>query len=120
MQRDMNLIRQIAMAVEASPTGFAPDRLDIEGYTAEQIAYHAHLMVQAGLATGTDITTLGSSSPAALLSALTWQGHEFVEAARDETRWRQAMSLVKEKGGSVTLSILIQLLGDLMRRSLGL
>lgn len=121
MQRDMELIRKIALTIEASSTGYAPDRLEIDGeYTSEQIGYHAHLMMQAGLATGTDITTLGGSSPAAMLQSLTWTGHEFVEAARDDTRWKKAMGVVKDKGGSVTLSVLVQLLTEMMRKSLGL
>lgn len=106
--------------IEEAPTGYAPDNLKLEGYTPEQIGYHAHLMIQAGLATGSDVTYIGSTSPQAILASLTWAGHECVEAARDEARWKKAMSLVQEKGGSVTLSVLTQLLTGLMKGALGL
>ena len=41
-----------------------------------------HLMIEAGLATGTDVSAGGGTSPEAMLQSLTWEGHEFVEAAR--------------------------------------
>ncbi len=120
MKRDMGLIRKIALAIEDSPSGYSPDDLAIDGFTEEQVGYHAHLMIQAGLATGSDVTTMGSDSPEAMLTSLTWAGHEFVEMARDETRWKKAMGIVEEKGGSVTLSVLTQVLAELMKRAFGL
>lgn len=120
MKRDMELIRKLVLAIEDAPTGYAPDDLAPEGYTPEQIGYHAHLMIQAGLATGSDVTHMGSSSPQAILTSLTWAGHEFAEAARDEARWKKAMGIVQEKSGSVTLSVLTQLLAALMKDALGL
>ena len=33
---------------------------------------------------------------------LTWQGHEFLDAARNEDRWNQAKKTISEKGGSLT------------------
>lgn len=77
-------------------------------------------MIQAGLATGSDVTSMGSNGPKAILSTLTWAGHEFADAARDEARWGKAMVIVQEKGGSVTLSVLTQLLTALMKGALGL
>jgi hypothetical protein len=92
----------------------------VEGYTPEQVGYHAYLMVQAGLARGSEITHMGSGSPQGMLRSLTWDGHEFAESARDEKRWRQAMGMIEEKGGSVTLSVVTQLLSALAKNALGL
>jgi len=116
----MELIRKLALAIEDFPSGYAPDDLTIDGFTKEQIGYHAHLMIQAGLATGYDVTTMESHSPEAMLTSLTWDGYEFIEMARDETRWKKAMGIVEEKGGSVTLSVLTQVLTELMKRAFGL
>ena len=52
MQRDMDLVRAILLAVEAHPAGFAPDPLAIEGYTDEQIGYHATILKEAGMVEG--------------------------------------------------------------------
>jgi hypothetical protein len=55
-----------------------------------------------------------------MITSLTWQGHEFAEAARDETRWKKAMGMVADKGGSITLAVLQQLLISLMRGTFNL
>jgi hypothetical protein len=116
----MELIRRIVLAVEDSPTGYAQDDLGIDDRTPEEIAYHAHLMIQAGLATGVETTHMGSSSPSAQITSLTWEGHEFADAARDETRWKKAMGIVQAKGGAVGFDVLKDLLSHFARLSLGL
>jgi Hypothetical protein (DUF2513) len=120
MKRDMELIRKMALAVEDAPTGYAPDGLEIKGYTDEQIAYHAHLMVQAGLATGVVTTHMGSTSPSAQITALTWDGHEFASMARDDTAWNKVKGIVQEKGGAVSLDIVKALLSQAIKAGLGL
>ena len=120
MRRDMELIRRLVLAIEDAPTGFAPRSLDVAGYAPGQIGYHAYLIIDAGLARGSETTSMGDSAPSAILTNLTWAGHEFAEAARDQTRWNKAMGIVQEKGGTVTLAVLTQLLTSLMRGALGL
>ena len=120
MKRDLELIRRMILAIEDAPTGWAPRRLEIEGYTDTQIGYHAYLLVDAGLAKGQDVTTMGSDGPEAIITSLTWAGHEFADAARDEYRWKKAMMVVQEKGGTVTLGVLTQLLISLMKGALGI
>jgi hypothetical protein len=41
-----------------------------------------------------------------LAGGLTWEGHEFLDAARDDTRWSKAKKLVQEKGGSLMFEAL--------------
>lgn len=120
MKRDMELIRKLVLALDDAPTGYAPRKLNIEGYTPDQISYHAFLLLDAGLAEGSRVQHMGSSGPQAMLRNLTWAGHEFADAARDETRWKKALGIVQEKGGSVTLSVLTELLKSLMKGALGL
>jgi hypothetical protein len=47
-------------------------------------------------------------------------GHDFLDTARDENQWKKAMTTVNEKGGAVTIGVLIQILSDLMKQSFGL
>ncbi len=109
MKRDLNLIRKIILAVEDAPTGFAP-KLSIDGYNEGEVGYHAHLLIDAGLARGADVTTLASVGPEAILTSLTWAGHEFAALARDDYRWSKAMAELKDKAGVITLDGLKQLL----------
>ena len=51
MKRDMDLVRFILMAVEEQEHGFARD-VRFDGYTEEQIGYHAYIMIEGGLVEG--------------------------------------------------------------------
>ena len=118
MKRDMDLIRAMLLAVEADPHGFV-SVLKIPGYTQEQIGYHACLLGEAGLAHIVDITADGSNSPEAIVTSLTWAGHEFLDAARENTIWEQAKDKIKRIGGA-SLPIWTALLTALLKQQLGL
>lgn len=51
---------------------------------------------------------------------MTWFGHEFLDAARNETVWKKAEERIKKSGVEVTVSILQDLLKELLKQSLGL
>lgn len=118
MKRDMDLVRAILLRLDQHPHGFAPP-IEIDGYTDDQIGYHAHLMIQAGLVRGSDVTTHGDSSPQALMSSLTWEGHEFLDAARDPGLWEQAKEVV-DRVGTAPIQVWASVLTDLVKRSIGL
>lgn len=120
MKRDMDLIRKLVLAIEDDPTGYAPRDIEIDEYTPEQISYHEFLLMDAGFAEGERVDAMNSRGPEVVLTNLTWAGHEFADAARDDKRWKKAMAVVQEKSGSVTVSVLTQLLTSLMRAALGL
>jgi hypothetical protein len=120
MKRDMGLIRQILFKMEEHSEGFAPADFKIEGYTEKQIEYHIWLLGQANLMRVADVTTSGSSAPQSLPLSLTWEGHDFIDAARNDTIWSQTMKRVKSVGGSLSFSVLKQLLESLLKSQLGL
>lgn len=91
-----------------------------EGYSQEQIGYHVHLMDEASLLRAADVTHRQSPSPQATPISLTWEGHEFLDAARDPSRWRTALDIVREKGGVLTFEILKAVLVELARGALEL
>jgi hypothetical protein len=103
----------------ASPRPCTPG-LAIEGYDAEAVGYHSHLIIESGLARGPNVSNLRSPSPIAIITSLTPRGHDFAEAARDESVWAKAMDIVKEKGGSVALEVLKGLLLSLMKSKFGI
>ena len=119
MKRDMDLIREILLAIEESPHGFAPDKIMITGYSDEQIQYHAYLLGEAGLAKVVEITSHGDKSPNAVIQGLTWEGYEFLDSAREKQRWNQAKELIGKVGGA-SLQIWTMVLADLVKKNLGL
>lgn len=118
MKRDMDLIRKLVLALEATDGYAGP--LAIEGYTPEQIGHHAYLMVEAGLARGGEDGCTESGLPVYDLSYLTWAGHDFADAARDDRFWNSAMQTVRDKAGTVTFNVLTQLLSSLAKAALGM
>lgn len=120
MKRDLELIRKLALAAEDSPTGYVQDEMIIDGYSKDQIGYHAYLLIDAGLAKGPDVTTYADTSPQWRILHLTSSGHDFVDAARDKTTWQTATGIVKDKAAGVTLDIMKQVLISITKNTLGL
>ncbi len=102
-------MRQIVLAVEDNPIGTVQGQPSIDGYSDDEIGYHVHLLVEAGLAQGTNVRNLLHSHPHVLISGLTLAGHEFAELARDEIRWSDALAEARSTGG-ITLNKLRRLL----------
>lgn len=46
-----------------------------------------------------EAATLGSGGPEAIPQNLTWCGHEFLDAAREPTRWEEAKEILHKAGG---------------------
>ena len=90
MKRDMDLWRKILRSVEAREDTGDPVWAELEGYTDGQIGHHAKLLADGGLLEGMDRTGQGDSTDCYKPRCLTWKGHDFLEAARDDTRWKKA------------------------------
>jgi len=120
MKRNWDLIRKILLIIEDLPRGYAPPELSFEGYSPAQVGYHAWLLIDAGLADGDKLHIHGAEAPEGIIFNLTWAGHDFAEAMRNDTTWNKAMGTVKEKAGSITFDILKQLLSSIIKGALGL
>ena len=117
MKRDADLMRALLLAVEASPHGYIHGNPAVPGYDDETVAYHAFLMDEAGLVEARITKTLSSPSPTAVIVRLTSAGHDFLDVARDDARWKRA---VKAAAGVFSIPILKDLLEKLLRGELGL
>jgi len=107
MKRDMDLAREILLKVEESPraTGIGVFDLKIGGQSHEEVSYHIMLLHQAGLIEAFEPPCDDIDwAP----SCLTWAGHEFLDAYREETFWHKAKSFVLEKTGSLGMEALKQ------------
>lgn len=104
MKRDMELVREILLKTEAYPEGSGWVDLHIDGPSAEIVSYHVKIMAEAGLLEAHDLSTMGNFSWKP--GALTWHGHEFLDAVRNDTVWKKTRELVKDKGGSVPFEVL--------------
>src|SRR6185312_3105592 len=118
MKRDMELIRKMILLMEDNPRGWAPD-MGFEGYSREQIGYHAYLLVDSGLASGDDATSTASSGPDYILRHLTSAGHDFADSARTQYIWDEVMAGMKKKGVvSAALDVVKNLLDAQIKKHL--
>lgn len=104
MKRDLDLVRTIMLAVEESPKPQYPDVSTPEGYDEETFEYHVGLLGQAGLLETRDTSTLGGVSYR--IKSLTWKGHEFLDAVRQDTVWEKTKSSLGAQITSVGLEVI--------------
>jgi repressor of nif and glnA expression len=108
MKRDMDLIRELLLAIQDQETWDKAFELQVEGRNGYEVAYHLQLLESRGLIEGIDAST--HSGPRYFARTLTWEGHEFLDNAKNETFWQQAKKRIGEAGGSVSFDVVKALL----------
>jgi predicted transcriptional regulator len=101
MKRDMELIRKILITIEDSDTTLQDIPLNFEEYSDEQISYHVKILHEQGLIDAIDATT--SDGIDWIARGLTWDGHDYIEAIKDENRWQRVKAWVKNSGKILTI-----------------
>ena len=118
MKRDMDLVRDILLAVEEHDDDrFRPLELDIPDRPQPEVSYHVMLLADAGLIDAADL-----SSPNRLdwrPRRLTWAGHEFLEVARNNSIWSRAKQRVTQSTDGLAFDLLKSVLLALAKESLG-
>lgn len=108
MKRDMDLIRKMLFEIEKAPFDGSWVNFEFEECVPEQIAYHTSLLVQAGLVRFDDMSSMAGEDYK--IAGLTWNGHEFLKAGRNDQFWNQAKRALREKGLGMVFSLLNELL----------
>ena len=121
MQRDMDLKRQIMLQVEQIKDEMnIGTKFRLEGYDHILVAKHIELLDEAGLLKAHFTRTDTGGVVDAYVERLTWSGHEFLDAARNETVWKKTKATVKEKVGTVSFEVLKTLLINISKSLLDL
>jgi Hypothetical protein (DUF2513) len=131
MKRDWDLLRWLLMQAQMCNGGYPivvtigsyggqHYALDIGDRNFEVVCEHILLLGDSGLAEVRDLGRNFSGPVGVVIDRLTIAGHDFLEAANNETLWNKAMKTVSEKGGNVTVGVLTQLLSTLLKQSFGL
>ncbi len=125
MQRDMNLIRRLLLSIEAEASTIY--RFDMDGVDDVEKWYHVSLLTEAGFIKGVTVRWAadgtGPSINLAGLVALTWEGHEFLDAIRDETVWEKTKEKARASGldmQSLTFDLIKSLGMSIIKGQLGL
>ena len=98
MQRDLELIREILLRVEAIEGLRGIPDLEIENFSESEVVYNLDLSIQAGLVEGNVVIGADGHYYISGLMGLTWAGHDFLDSARDTTLWSKAKLEAKNRG----------------------
>ncbi|MEM8945056.1 MAG: DUF2513 domain-containing protein [Planctomycetota bacterium] len=103
MKRDLDLARQLLLDIENRGTDCSVSvlRSGTNHQSEEQVRHHLRLLIDAGLLKEIDRTSAGVPCV-----RLTHDGHELLELARSESRWREAKYACQERIGGLSLSVI--------------
>jgi Hypothetical protein (DUF2513) len=102
MKRDMDLVRTLLQRIEAEEPLYNPGEDAVAG------KYHLRLLADAGLVEAKFMPGPNGEIKAVFDIRMTWQGHDFLDAARDETIWNKAKTHVLKPAASWSFSILLE------------
>lgn len=114
MRRDMDLIRELMLKLEALPirpgsvVHIPPDadEVQVDGYDTEQVDYHLSLIKKEGLIDSAGLNPMDGIG----FRCLTWSGHDFVDSVRSPEIW-----LKTKKGAEAAGSFTVDLLKELAK-----
>lgn len=122
MKRDMDLIRTILLEIEKAEDREIPiNSVSIGDFDRKTIRYHIDLLEDSGLAKVIKHTIqLGrTKQPTFINLRLSWEGHEFLDAARDDNVWAKAKVVLVKMSG-LPFEVLQALLIDYVKDKAGL
>ncbi len=106
---DFELGREIMLRQEElydGETSSLPAHFCFEGYTPENISYNIKKLVNANLITAQVSTEWHRGKLKLWPTGITEHGWQFLEAAKDEKRWAEALETVKHQSGATTFGSL--------------
>ena len=120
MNRDMELIRAILLEMEEHTPGtiYNAENFEVEGYTPELVHFHLYLLEEAGLIHAQNVTGAGTAGHQMIPFWLTWNGYDFLEAARNDGIWNKAKGILEDKGLSTPFDLLKSLLLKLAQEAI--
>jgi hypothetical protein len=121
MTRDMDLIRQLLLKLEAfnGPRGAMyilngdEPELAVEGYSGDQISYHLILLRDAGF-----VESPGSQPMDGITFArVSWIGHDFLDSVRDPEIWAKTKKGAMAAGG-FTIDLIVDLAKGFLKKQI--
>lgn len=86
MKRDMDLVRKLMIVIEDRCVPGALTPISVEGYSEDQIDYHIDLLKEVGFVDGSFFIKAQSREFLGNCH-MTWAGHDFLDAIRDDAVW---------------------------------
>lgn len=106
MKRDMDVIRQLLLVVEAlHPGEWEVDKhFKIDEISRSAMREYVKLLNEANY-TEINVSDYVSGGYSIHSARLTWQGHDFLETIRNDTVWEETKAVVGKTGGGMVISV---------------
>jgi hypothetical protein len=121
MHFDPDTARNILLEAEKAPPNRSPD-VNLPQLQPDEMIEYIELLNEAGLLEAKMMRSSmgGARNYRATIERLTYEGHQFLAAARNETLWNRAKSHVLKSGGAMTIEVLKSLLILYAKQAVGL
>lgn len=104
MKRDLDLVRQLMLQIEALPAS-PPVQYRAGEVEDPVLLKHLEMLIAAGLVSGKISQSHGARGDVISISGLTWDGHEWVEMVRSQAVWNEIKTTLMEGAGAVTFEL---------------
>jgi hypothetical protein len=119
MKRDLDLVRQLMLQIEALPAA-PPVQYRMSEIEDPVLLAHLEMLIEAGLVNGRISRSQGARGDVISVSGLTWQGHEWIEMVRSQSLWNEVKSAVLDGGGVLTFELTMAMAAKIFRARLAL
>lgn len=119
MRRDLDLVRQLLLQIEALPAG-PPAQYRMSEIEDPVLLAHFELVLASGLVNGKISRSQSSRGDVISISGLTWEGHEWIETVRSQSVWNETKATLIDGRGALTYELTKAVAARILRARLGL
>ena len=126
IKRDLNLIRNILLETEAAPSDTLTVYAIADKYHVDPdlVAYQLDLLAEAGFLKVRGLTIAWTPDTRKYdderINRLTLEGHNYLDAIRNDTVWQNTLAELRNIGISVSFEIVKEIASNYLKRMLGL
>lgn len=120
MKRDWDTVREILLAIESLGQGELISADDFPGERQAEVAHHVLIMDEAGLIEAKIGPETYDDSCYFVINRLTWAGHDFLDAVRQDNVWSKTRSTIQWVGGGVTFEVVKQMAVGMIKDQIGI
>lgn len=109
MKRDFDLVRKLLLFYEEMDESKTNKPPELDGYSENDILFHMILLADAGYIfwEGAYSTTNPNRIvQVRIVFSLSWQGFEFLDSIRSDSKWNDVKKAIKDAGESISVSTL--------------
>lgn len=120
MKRDLELVKELMRRFESDNWSIP------EGRTQWEVAYHVKQMIDGSLLEGEVVNGFAPGAPGRavpknfIIHDITWKGHDFLKAIRDETVWKRIVDHFKKRSVEWTVDLVLDFVKSDAKALLGM